>query len=107
MPARPVDRRQRPWNKGLLIGQKKPLEPKHVWSIRVRLEIARSRRDGPMQASATVEWHAPLRLHHYAGWIGQYYCRNVKVRTTLAKISGRYATTSLSRLSGADILKPF
>ena len=26
-------------------GQKKPLEPKHVWSIRVRLEIARSRRD--------------------------------------------------------------
>jgi integrase len=29
----------------LLIGQKKPLEPKHVWSIRVRLEIARSWRD--------------------------------------------------------------
>ena len=45
MPARPVDRRQRPWNKGLLVGQKKPLEPKHVWSIRVRLEIARSKRD--------------------------------------------------------------
>ena len=40
MPARPVDRCQRPWNKGLLVGQKKPLEPKHVWSIRVRLEIA-------------------------------------------------------------------
>ena len=45
MPVRSVDRGQRPWNKGLLIGQKKPLEPKHVWSIRVRLEIARSRRD--------------------------------------------------------------
>jgi integrase len=45
MPVRPIDRDQRPWNKGLLIGQKKPLEPKHVWSIRVRLEIARSRRD--------------------------------------------------------------
>ena len=45
MPVRPIDRRRRPWNKGLLIGQKKPLEPKHVWSIRVRLEIARSRRD--------------------------------------------------------------
>jgi MoxR-like ATPase len=27
------------------MGQKKPLEPKHVWSIRVRLEIARSWRD--------------------------------------------------------------
>ena len=45
MPARPVDRCQRPWNRGLLVGQKKPLEPKHVWSIRVRLEIARSMRD--------------------------------------------------------------
>jgi hypothetical protein len=32
-------------NKGLLIGQKKALEPKHVWSIRVRLEITRSRPD--------------------------------------------------------------
>ena len=45
MPVRPIDRPRRPWNKGLLIGQKKPLEPKHVWSIRVRLEIAQSRRD--------------------------------------------------------------
>ena len=45
MPARLVDRCQRPWNKGLLVGQKKPLEPKHVWSIRVRPEIARSVRD--------------------------------------------------------------
>jgi integrase len=45
MPARPVGRGRQPWNKGLLIGQKKPLEPKHVWSIRVRLEIARSNRD--------------------------------------------------------------
>ena len=35
----------RPWNKGLLVGQKKPLQPKHIWSIRVRLEIARMWRD--------------------------------------------------------------
>src|SRR4051794_12814961 len=45
MLVRPAGRDQRPWNKGMLIGQKKPLEPKHVWSIRVRLEIARSWRD--------------------------------------------------------------
>jgi hypothetical protein len=45
MLVRSVGRDQRPWNKGLLIGQKRPLEPKHVWSIRVRLEIARSPRD--------------------------------------------------------------
>src|SRR6266576_5718329 len=44
MPVRVSPSRQ-PWNKGLLVGQKKPLEPKHVWSIRVRLEIAGSERD--------------------------------------------------------------
>jgi hypothetical protein len=41
MLVRPIDRGKRPWNKGLLIGQEKPLEPRHVWSIRGRLEIAR------------------------------------------------------------------
>src|ERR1700716_132295 len=45
MLVRSIGREQRPWDKGLLIGQKKPLEPNHVWSIRVRLEIARSWRD--------------------------------------------------------------
>jgi integrase len=29
-----------PWNKGKLIGQKAPLKPKDVWSIRVRLQMA-------------------------------------------------------------------
>ena len=27
-----------PWNKGKLIGAKPPLWPKHVWSIRTRLQ---------------------------------------------------------------------
>jgi site-specific recombinase XerC len=34
-----------PWNKGRIIGQKRPLLPKHVWSIRVRLEMAGNKRD--------------------------------------------------------------
>ncbi len=34
-----------PWNKGLLVGQKKPLRPQHVWSIRVRLELGKSSRN--------------------------------------------------------------
>jgi hypothetical protein len=29
-----------PWNKGRIIGQKRPLMPRHVWPIRVRLEMA-------------------------------------------------------------------
>ena len=34
-----------PWNKGRLIGQKRPLRPKEVWAIRVRLQIKRRKRD--------------------------------------------------------------
>jgi integrase len=42
----PTIRPQRPaWNKGRIVGQKRPLLPKHVWAIRVRLEIAENRRD--------------------------------------------------------------
>lgn len=33
------------WNKGRIIGQKRPLLPKHVWAIRVRLELAENIRD--------------------------------------------------------------
>src|SRR5213083_789729 len=34
-----------PWNKGKLIGAKPPLRPKHVWSIRTKLQIAARTRD--------------------------------------------------------------
>ena len=43
---RPAIRACRPaWNKGRVVGQKRPLLPKHVWAIRVRLEIANRVRD--------------------------------------------------------------
>ena len=29
----------RPWNKGKLVGQKPPLQPKHVWAIRTKLQL--------------------------------------------------------------------
>ncbi|MEM7529516.1 MAG: tyrosine-type recombinase/integrase [Pseudomonadota bacterium] len=42
----PAIRPRRPaWNKGRIVGQKRPLLPKHVWAIRVRLEIAENIRD--------------------------------------------------------------
>lgn len=45
-PNLPAIRVRRPaWNKGRIVGQKRPLLPKHVWAIRVRLEIAKSIRD--------------------------------------------------------------
>lgn len=33
------------WNRSRVIGQKRPLLPKHVWAIRVRLELAGAVRD--------------------------------------------------------------
>ena len=42
----PASRHQRePWNKGRLVGQKRPLNPKDVWTIRVRLQMEKRRRD--------------------------------------------------------------
>ena len=32
--------RRGPWNKGKLVGAKPPLRPKHVWSIRTKLQVA-------------------------------------------------------------------
>lgn len=34
-----------PWNKGRLVGQKRPLRPKDVSAIRVRLEVEERTRD--------------------------------------------------------------
>ena len=45
-PNLPAIRALRPaWNKGRIVGQKLPLKPKHVWAIRVRLELAGNHRD--------------------------------------------------------------
>ena len=45
-PNLPTIRALRPaWNKGRIVGQKLPLKPKHVWAIRVRLELAENDRD--------------------------------------------------------------
>src|SRR5882724_11026760 len=43
--AIPQTSRREPWNKGKLIGAKPPLRPKHVWSIRTKLQIAGRTRD--------------------------------------------------------------
>ena len=38
-------RKRDPWNKGRLIGQRRPLKPKEVWAIRVRLQVEGRKRD--------------------------------------------------------------
>src|SRR6202049_406499 len=43
--ATPAPHKQFPWNKGKLTGAKPPLRPKHVWSIRTKLQIEGRTRD--------------------------------------------------------------
>jgi hypothetical protein len=46
IPNLPSIRACRPaWNKGRIVGQMRSLLPKHIWAIRVRLEIAGNHRD--------------------------------------------------------------
>ena len=41
----PLPTIREPWNKGRLIGQRPPLKPQEIWSIRVRLQLAEKIRD--------------------------------------------------------------
>jgi integrase len=43
--ATPTPPKRLPWNKGKLTGAKPPLRPKHVWSIRTKLQIEGRARD--------------------------------------------------------------
>src|SRR3954449_11855233 len=43
--AVPTASKRRPWNKGKLTGAKPPLQPKHVWSIRTKLQVEGRTRD--------------------------------------------------------------
>jgi hypothetical protein len=36
---------RKPWNKGIIVGQKAPLKLKEVWAIRMRLQLAHRERD--------------------------------------------------------------
>jgi integrase len=41
----PAASKRTPWNNGKLTGAKPPLRPKHVWSIRTKLQMAERKRD--------------------------------------------------------------
>jgi integrase len=43
--AVPTASKRMPWNKGKLTGAKPPLRPKHVWSIRTKLQVEGRTRD--------------------------------------------------------------
>ncbi|MET4388150.1 integrase [Bradyrhizobium sp. F1.4.3] len=43
--ATPAVLKYTPWNKGKIVGAKPPLRPKHVWSIRTKLQVEGRMRD--------------------------------------------------------------
>jgi len=98
MPARPVGRGRQPWNKGLLVSQKKPLEPKHVWSIRVRLEIARSKRDLAIDTKLRGCDLAKLRLEDLCSGINLW-----RRATIVQKKTGRPVQFEISKQSRNSI----
>ena len=59
--------RRGPWNKGKLIGQKPPLRPKHVWSIRTRLQMDGRTRDLAMFKSGDRQQALGLRCRRTSG----------------------------------------
>jgi hypothetical protein len=66
--------RRVPWNKGKLIGAKPPLRPKHVWSIRTKLQVEGRTRDLAMLiwlliASCVAAMLSPSRRRCRSKWI--------------------------------------
>src|SRR5438034_6597730 len=70
-PIPPATKRT-PWNKGKLIGTKPPLWPKHVWSIRTKLQIEGRIRE---LALFNLAIDSKLRGCDVVGQIGRASCR--------------------------------
>src|ERR1700686_786048 len=103
MLVRSVGKDQRPWHKGMLIGQKKPLKPKHVWSIRVRLEIARSLRDLVL-FNLAIE--SKLRACVFVKLRFEDICSGAKVRhraTIIQKKTGRPVQFEITEQSRSSV----
>src|SRR6195256_5011661 len=54
--------RRTPWNKGKLIGAKPPRRPKHVWSIRTKLQVQGRMRDLAMFNLATTSRFSAIEM---------------------------------------------
>ena len=107
MPVRRVSPSRQPWNKGLLVGRKKPLEPKHVWSIRVRLEIAGSKRDlaifnlaidSKLRACDLVKLRPHISIRQYARLVHRWV-------ESIGLERAVYGTHSMRRTKAAQIYR--
>ena len=87
----PAIRSRRPaWNKGRIVGHKRPLLPKHVWAIRVRLELADRVRGAMMK-------HPPTRIRAP----GAQWTRGSASRSRLSRYRSREGRRSSAPTAGA------
>ena len=101
-----VTPRRKAWNKGRIVGQKRPLLPKQVWAIRARLELANS---GPTRCkhqvwrkmtSATQIYLTFGRFDHSgpdqvgANWLPTPSGQSLRRLTVLAHVAIRMAAES-------------
>jgi integrase len=92
-----------PWNKGLLVGQKKPLQPKHVWSIRVRLQVAHMWRD---LALFNLAIHSKLRACDLVKLRVDEICSGARIRdraTVVQKKTGRPVQFEMTEQTAASL----
>lgn len=111
------------WNKGHLLGQKPPLTPKEIWSLRIRLQLADNALQRPVQFEITeatrelvAAWVArsDLRSTSYL-FPGRGDERHLSVRQYSRIVKGwvgrvgldqsRYGTHSLRRTKATLIYK--
>jgi integrase len=84
------------WNKGKLIGAKPPLRPKHVWSIRTKLQVPDRKRDLAMfNLAIEVEDIAP---HGYA-------VERATVRQKKTGVPVRFEVTEQTRQAVDDYIR--
>jgi integrase len=96
-------RKNVPWNKGRLTGQKRPLKPKDVWAIRVRLQLQRRRRDLALfnlAIDSKLRGCDLVRLQVNDVWVGG----QVRDRTTvMQKKTGRPVQFEITEQTRASI----
>jgi hypothetical protein len=85
--------KHKPWNKGKLTGAKPPLRPRHVWSIRTKLQVEGRTRDlamfnlaidSKLRGCDVVALKVRILPHMDTRWIGR---RSVK-----GKRGGRFGS---------------
>ena len=98
MKAIPTPQKRLPWNKGKLTGAKPPLRPKHVWSIRTKLQIEGRVRD---LAMFNLAIDSMLRACDLAKLRLDDICSGTKVRASSDDCSKEDRSTSPVRNHGA------